>query len=200
MAALHPRRWSAAGCSLLVCVVTLGLAGEFRPPTQAAEPAAKAEVPDLQPRDWDSLQKEIATHQGKVVVVDFWSTSCEPCMREFPGLIALKQQHGDELVCIAFALDYIGSKTKRPEYYKPRIEEFLSSQPGADGVVQRYSTVAADELFAQIDLDSIPAVFVYNQQGKLAQRFDNRSVLKGHEGPSYKEQIAPFVAKLLEAK
>jgi len=53
-------------------------------------------------------------------------------------------------------------------------------------------------LFQKIDLDSIPAVYVYNQQGELAKRFDNRTpASETEEGISYELQMDPLVANLV---
>jgi hypothetical protein len=60
------------------------------------------------------------------------------------------------------------------------------------------STVAADELFVEMELDSIPAVYVFDREGKLSKRFDNRTPADGGEGISYETQINPLVAELVK--
>ncbi len=47
----------------------------------------------LQTLDYDGLQKLIASKQGKVVVLDVWSTGCPPCMKSFPDLVALQRKY-----------------------------------------------------------------------------------------------------------
>jgi peroxiredoxin len=52
--------------------------------------------------------KQIATRdlQGKVVIVTFWATWCEPCREELPLLSRYARQHAkDGLVVLAFSLD-----------------------------------------------------------------------------------------------
>lgn len=38
--------------------------------------------------------------EGRVVVLDFWATWCQPCRRAIPGLEALARKHKDDLVII----------------------------------------------------------------------------------------------------
>jgi thiol-disulfide isomerase/thioredoxin len=155
----------------------------------------------LTPRmvDWAAVQAEVAKHAGKVVVLDVWSTACEPCMREFPHLVALQAEHPEDVVCIAFSVDYAGIKSKPPEFYLPRVTEFLESQK-ADKVIHLMSSVAADELFTEMDLDSIPAIYVFDHEGKLSKRFDNRTPAEGEEGISYPKQVLPLVAELVGSR
>lgn len=167
-------------------------------PSIPAETKAAGKI-DLQELDWDQLQKLVASHKGKVIVVDIWSTSCEPCIREFPHLVALQKRHGQDVVCISFDCDFDGRKTRPVAFYRERVLQFLMSQ-NAEELIHGMSTIAADELFQKIDVDSIPAVFVYDQSGKLAGRFDNRTpVSETEEGISYEKQIDPLVAKLVKA-
>lgn len=153
----------------------------------------------LQEFDWKQLQELVASHKGKVVVVDLWSTSCEPCLREFPHLVALQKQYPTDVICVSYDCDFIGAKNKPVAYYRERVLKFLESA-GANSIVNTMSTVAADDLFVQIDVDSIPAVYVYDQTGKLAKRFDNRTPASPtEEGISYEIQIGPLVSELVKA-
>jgi thiol-disulfide isomerase/thioredoxin len=154
---------------------------------------------ELREMDWDQVQKLVAEHTGKVVVVDIWSTACTPCLREFPSLVALKQKYPDDVVCVSFDCDYAGIKKKPVAYYRERVLNSLTELK-ADQLINGMSTIAADELFLQLDLDSIPAVYVYDRAGKLAKRFDNRTPAgKDEEGISYETQINPLVADLVKA-
>jgi thiol-disulfide isomerase/thioredoxin len=143
--------------------------------------------------DWESLQAFVAEQKGKIVVVDIWSTACEPCMKEFPHLIELQKKYAKDVVAVSFDVDYAGMKNKPPEYYRERVLKFLGSQ-SANSVVNRMCTTAADELFEAIKLDSIPAVYVYGRDGELAKRFSGSA---DGGGVSYEKQIAPFVAGLM---
>src|SRR3954469_18846892 len=43
--------------------------------------------------------------KGKVLIVDFWATYCEPCEKEFPKLQELVDKHGGALVVYAISED-----------------------------------------------------------------------------------------------
>ncbi len=145
---------------------------------------------------WKDVEALIAKNSGKVIVVDLWSTACLPCMTEFPNLVALQNAHPEKLVCISFNLDYAGIKSKGPDYYRPKVEDFLKKQKA--GFSNFLSTVAADKVFEDLELTSIPAVYVYGKDGKLAKRFDDSLLEEGKEEAfTYKNDINPFVEKLL---
>lgn len=51
------------------------------------------------------LLDELKQYKGKVVLVDFWSTTCIPCMAKFPKVVKLYDAHHDEgLVCVSAAI------------------------------------------------------------------------------------------------
>lgn len=148
---------------------------------------------ELQILDWDGLQNLLASKQGKVVVLDCWSTSCAPCIKEFPNLVALHEKHGpDALACISLSFDYEG--IGQPEDQREPVLNFLQQQKAAfDNVL---SSVESDALTEKLGIPSIPAVFVYDRDGRLRKRFDNRFASRDG-GPFTYEQVAALVDELL---
>lgn len=126
--------------------------------------AVSARVLDLK-----GLEDLLASQRGKVVVMDCWSTSCVPCLQEFPNLVKLHDRHGPEKVaCVSVSFDYEG--LGKPEDVLPDVEKFLREQRAA------FANVVAtdpDAVYAKYQFPSIPAVFVFDQEGKLLKRFDN---------------------------
>ena len=219
----HRLRQSLAWSVAVMLTVFIGC----KPPPRPVRPAAPASIPnepvatatteaiaptsassnattnpaksiDLRAMNWEQAQAVVAEHKGKVVVVDVWSTSCEPCLQEFPHLVALQQRHPNDVVCVSFDCDYIGAKNKPLDYYRERVLKALTELK-SETIINLISTVPADDLFQQMDLDSIPAVYVFDRDGKVAKRFDNRTpVGGGQEGISYEKQIDPLVAELIK--
>lgn len=156
-------------------------------------PISTDENVDLKLLDWTGLQQLLASHRGKVVVLDCWSTSCAPCIAEFPNLVALHNQHNrEDLACVSLSFDYEG--IGRPEDQHERVLGFLQKQRAEfDNVL---STLDSDALSVQLEIPSIPAVFVYDREGKLRQRFDNRHASRTG-GPFTYEQVTAVVEQLL---
>jgi thiol-disulfide isomerase/thioredoxin len=60
-------------------------------------PSAKP-VPGLDLADLDGKRWTLPTLAGRVVLLNFWATWCEPCRIEMPSLDALAKQHGDLVI------------------------------------------------------------------------------------------------------
>jgi thiol-disulfide isomerase/thioredoxin len=170
------------------------LAGHSQAQTPVQTPVQAPGKASVRLVDHAGLEAEIARHTGKVVVVDFWSTSCPPCVKEFPRLVALKKSHGERIACISFSLDYEGIDA--PEELLPTIEKFLD-KVGAGDVVNLLSTEEADAVYRKLDLVSVPAVYVYGPDGKLVQRFDEDDATKRLKRPFTYDDVEEVVGRLL---
>lgn len=146
---------------------------------------------------WDETQEFIAKQKGKIVVVDLWSTWCEPCLREFPQLVALQKKYPEKVVCISFNLNYDGSKNSPPESNSEELMEFFSKQKAE--IVNLISSTPDEKLYESINLAAIPAAYVYGPDGKLKKRFDNETLEYGQEGFTYEKHIVPLIDEMLQA-
>jgi thiol-disulfide isomerase/thioredoxin len=162
---------------------------ETKSPPPPAVPAVSLDI-----KSWDETLELVANHKGKIVVLDLWSTACDPCMVEFPHLVEMHKQHGSKVVCMSASCDYAGIKSKPPETYRGQVLEFLTKKGATFQNV--LLNVESDTLFETIELASIPAVYVFGTDGKLAKRFDNDNAKPG-EDFTYAKDIVPFVEKLL---
>ena len=66
----------------------------------------------------------ITDASGRVVILDFWATFCEPCKKSFPKYQELMDQFGGDLVVIAVSVD------DPEDVQEDKIKEFV----GATGV------------------------------------------------------------------
>jgi thiol-disulfide isomerase/thioredoxin len=150
------------------------------PPPQAP-PAATAAPAPVEPRsatqaidvalvDHAGLMAAVESHRGRIVVLDCWSTSCPPCVKEFPSLVALAQKYRDQVACLSICFDYEGLGT--PEEVLPPVRSFLE-KVGAGRIENMLTKEDADSLYKKLDLVSIPAVYVWKADGTLARRFDD---------------------------
>jgi thiol-disulfide isomerase/thioredoxin len=162
------------------------------PKNELATSQTSADV-QLQILDYEGIQKLIASKRGKIVVMDAWSTSCPPCIKEFPNLVALQKKHPEQLACISLSFDYEG--IGKPQELVPKVLRFLKSQRAAfDNVV---SNEESDALYRKFKLVSVPAVFVYDREGRLVKRFDNENAKTEADAFTY-EQVGALVEQLLK--
>ena len=131
------------------------------------------------------------------MVLDVWSTYCDPCVREFPNLVALQKRFADKIRCISFDTDYAGAVNEPPESFRRTVLDFLTKQK-ATGLLNVISSVPSEDFYNKIHLGGPPAVFVYDQAGKLVKRFDNSQVPKTPE-LTYQHDVVPLVEKLLSS-
>ena len=181
--------------SLSVCLI-----GSFWSPS-LLNAEDKAAVEDakilLTAGTWDSVLEQVNVNKGRIVVVDIWSTSCLPCMTEFPNLVELQKTHGDKIACISFNVDYVGIKSKPAEFYRERVKAFLTKQKATFPNI--LCTVESDKVFEKLELSSIPAVYVFDAEGKEIKRFDDSLLEDGEEEAfTYKADINPFVKSLVD--
>ncbi len=64
-------------------------------PTSTPKPtaAAKGNAPDFTLPTLDGANMSLSEHMGKVVLVDFWSTTCNPCLEEMPHLVEMYEKY-----------------------------------------------------------------------------------------------------------
>ena len=140
-----------------------GSSAASQPSTAAAKPAGDVKL-DL--KSVDQLHELIASKKGKVVVVDAWSTYCDPCMKEFPGLVGLHKKYGPEkIACVSFCMNYVGLGKVEDEI-EPVIE-FLRKQGATfDNILSTDEDTVVNK---KLDIKSVPAIFIYDRDGKLVK-------------------------------
>ena len=76
----------------------------------AAAPEASVMIPNV-----DGSRVSVDQYKGKVVLVNFWATWCEPCKTEIPWLIEFNHKYGPKgLVILGVAMDDDGKKVVEP--------------------------------------------------------------------------------------
>jgi thiol-disulfide isomerase/thioredoxin len=73
-------------------------------PALPGEPAPAFTLPRIAAQGTLGEPFSLAQTQGKIVVVDFWATWCNPCMKSMPHLAAFQQKH-PEVVVVAVLVD-----------------------------------------------------------------------------------------------
>ena len=63
-------------------------------------------APDFTLSDLQGQKVSLSAYRGKVVLLNFWSTTCPPCVAEIPSLVSLQRElKGQGLVVLGIALD-----------------------------------------------------------------------------------------------
>src|SRR6187549_1224029 len=107
MARSAAERWVTPRRSLLLALASSvtcwacasGMAG---PSSSAGEahPLLGAPAPAFELREVGGAEQSLAAHAGKVVIVDFWATWCQPCKQSFPVYQRLVERMGGALVVL----------------------------------------------------------------------------------------------------
>jgi peroxiredoxin len=97
---------------LVVAALTVACAPSEGPPPHSARGTGAGSstgtlAPDFTARDVDGNTFRLSDHLGKqVVLLDFWSTFCEPCKAEFPHLRAMyDRDKARGLLVVGVAMD-----------------------------------------------------------------------------------------------
>ncbi len=144
--------------------------------------------------DFEGFEAQVKKLAGKIVVVDAWSTSCPPCMREYPHLVSLSRRWPDQVACVSLNVDYIGIKSKPPESYLPKVTEFLEKQQSL-AVTNLMSTEADSDVFEKLKIDSIPAILIYDTTGTLVKTFSEAN--SGEDGLTYDADVVPAIEAMV---
>jgi thiol-disulfide isomerase/thioredoxin len=90
---------------------------------KADTPKGDLPEPELTLKDLDGKDVSLSQYKGKVVLVNFWATWCEPCRVEIPWLIEMQQKYGPKgFVLLGIALDEEGKSVVAPFVAKERFD------------------------------------------------------------------------------
>jgi cytochrome c biogenesis protein CcmG, thiol:disulfide interchange protein DsbE len=101
-------------------------------------------APDFTVKDSD---KTVSLHdyKGKVVVLNFWTTWCAPCIEEMPSLAQLQRKMGPNVVVLAVSTDKSDS-----EYHQFLLRhkiDFLTVRDESAETASLYGTTGQPETF-----------------------------------------------------
>ncbi len=168
--------------------------GDQVPGSLASPSLSEAGAVDVRPAAWSDIEAWTQTHKGQVVVVDLWSTWCKPCVREFPHLLEVQTKYGDKIVCGSVSLDYYGGETEVPADVLASVRKFLEEQ---NAKIANFISLDGDEAtMKKVGVAAIPAVMVFDRDGKLAKVFKNDDGEFGKDGFGYEKDIIPYLDQL----
>jgi thiol-disulfide isomerase/thioredoxin len=114
---------------------------------------------------------KLSDYKGKVVVLDFYATWCEPCRAETPRLVQLQKDFGGSgLQVIGLNVGGDDDRAQVSAFAKEFGVEYPLGFPD-DNLVDQYLT----------DNQDIPQAFVFDRNGNLIKRFVGYSPTSGAE-------------------
>jgi thiol-disulfide isomerase/thioredoxin len=129
--------------------------------------AAVKPAPDLTLRDLDGKSLSLAQYKGKVVLINFWATWCEPCQVEIPWLIEMQQKYADKgFTVLGVAMDEEGASVVTPWVNKERFDVNGSKSQ------MNYPIVIGDDAAADKfgGLLGYPTSVLISRDGKIIKR------------------------------
>ena len=98
------------GTSLIIVAALLVLTGTGCKKSQSAGTFMSVEMKSL-----EDSNVTVADYHGKVVLVNFWATWCDPCRVEIPWLIEMQNKYGAKgFTVLGIAMDEEGKSVVAP--------------------------------------------------------------------------------------
>jgi cytochrome c biogenesis protein CcmG/thiol:disulfide interchange protein DsbE len=116
-------------------------------------------LPDFTVKDLHGHDVSSADLRGKVVLIDFWATWCQPCKKEMPGYQKLLDRYGSRgFAVVGFKFDTMAD-TENPVLF-------------AETIGVRYPlALASSELKRRFGgIEGLPTTMLYDRQGILRKK------------------------------
>jgi cytochrome c biogenesis protein CcmG/thiol:disulfide interchange protein DsbE len=155
-------------CFFLFIVAVGAAAGLSGCAKSDGAPKVLANEPDVTFQDLQGKNLTLASLKGKVVVVNFWATWCDPCRVEIPWLIRLQQTYVSKgFTMVGVAMDEDG---------KSVVDPFVQSthfDVGGQQMTMNYPIVLGNDDIANKfgGMLGFPTSIVISRDGKIAKRY-----------------------------
>jgi thiol-disulfide isomerase/thioredoxin len=147
--------------------------GEFVP---SAQPAAAPAVSLTEP---GGTTVDLSNFKGKLVLVNFWATWCEPCLREMPSIERLQSRLEDRMTVLAVSEDRGGSKAVDPFVEKLGLKSVKIYIDPKSAVGRAF------------EVRGLPTSFLIDREGKVVARVEGAAEW---DSPKIMAVIQPFLS------
>ncbi len=126
-------------------------------------------APDFELPNLEGKKIKLSDFRGKVVILNFWSKSCPPCLEEMPSLAELGQelQYRDDIVLLTVTTDE--SKEDAAQTLSSILGPYLKNgRPPFEVLLDPEAKVVADRFGTKL----YPETWIIDQDGVIAARVD----------------------------
>ena len=153
-------------CVVLLNVVLVALFACTRPlsPARSLEKASApgeigSSLPEFSLKDLRGHEISSPELRGKVVLIDFWATWCQPCKKEMPGYQRLLSKYGArEFAVIGFKFDTM-MDAEDPLSFAKRIGVRYPLAVASDDLKQKFGGI-----------EGLPTTMLFDRQGVLRKK------------------------------
>ncbi|PYU14676.1 MAG: hypothetical protein DMG37_06810 [Acidobacteria bacterium] len=153
---------------LFLSLAAIGLAGCSQHPASPPQPKKEAVIaageigsrlPEFSLKDLQGREISSADLRGKVVLIDFWATWCQPCKKEMPGYQKLLDRYGSRgFAVVGFKFD-IMMDMEDPVLFAKKIGVRYPLAVAADDLKQKFGGI-----------EGLPTTMLYDRQGILRKK------------------------------
>jgi thiol-disulfide isomerase/thioredoxin len=116
-------------------------------------------LPEFSVKDLQGYDVSSAELRGKVVLIDFWATWCQPCKKEMPGYQRLLDKYSTRgFAVIGFKFDTM-MDTEEPLSFAGKIGVRYSLAVASDDLKQKFGGI-----------EGLPTTMLYDRQGILRKK------------------------------
>jgi thiol-disulfide isomerase/thioredoxin len=116
-------------------------------------------VPDFTLERMDGTLLKLSDLKGKVVVVNFWASWCNPCVEEFPSLVKLAEKGKGKVVVVAVSTD------EQRKDIEPFLKLFSLPKPGFEIVWDK-----DHKIMNEYAVGKIPESYIVKPDFRLARK------------------------------
>jgi|SRR5579864_507306 len=122
-----------------------------------ASTSERSLAPDFSLPDLAGQTLDLSSYRGKVILLDFWATWCDPCREEIPQFVALQNKYGDQ------GLQILGvSMDDGPEPVRDFYRRFKMNYPVVMGNAQTGALYGG--------VLGLPIAFLIRRDGRIAAK------------------------------